>query len=504
MGTITDVDNSIVQADPGTDNGFFGGGYTSEAGTTHVVQREIPVLPPISLASLSHAQLGGYSLAYAVNYQDIDPANGTINVYGSRKTSEPIGTDFQMTTATGQGGLEPKVQQAIGNSYAHPNLLPTEAFTVKTRRFDEDDLDVEGIPFVDHSYLANKALWDDYFFSSLSPQPGNNPLFGGSGRNALEVARAFFFNNELLPNRRIRPHTDNLDPDKLANLFTQANDYTDGLADKIAAYLMVDGAFNINSTSVEAWKVLLSSLQGKPVAYLDGGVSPKVANTDADNTPMGTGILPRAAPILTADIIGPNQPPEQWLTGRVLTDDEIDELANAIVNQVKLRGPFLSLSEFINRRLDDYSAAEPYALKGALQAALDDPSVSINANFRSPRRILDDETSAITFAFPAAATGPIAYGSMPYVDQADVLQHFAEQLSPRGDTFIVRSYGDALDPSGKVIARAWCEAVVQRAPEYSDPSNEPHEKQATLTPANRDFGRKMKIISFRWLHPDEV
>jgi hypothetical protein len=52
-----------------------------------------------------------------------------------------------------------------------------------------------------------------------------------------------------------------------------------------------------------------------------------------------------------------------------LSDTEIDELAAAIVRQVKLRGPFLSLSEFVNRRLDPSDTA--LSAKGALQAALD-------------------------------------------------------------------------------------------------------------------------------------
>jgi hypothetical protein len=178
-----------------------------------------------------------------------------------------------------------------------------------------------------------------------------------------------------------------------------------------------------------------------------------------------------------------------------------------MVKQVKLRGPFLSLSEFVNRRLDDSNL--PFSLKGALQAALDDEDVAINANFREPGRMLDVETAAIGFEFPDAAKGPIAYGSAPYVDQADVLRHFSGQLTARGDTFVIRTYGDSIDSSGKIVARAWCEAVVQRTPDYVDSSpsttDEAHTKQADLiSEANKTFGRQFNIVSFRWLNPDEV
>jgi hypothetical protein len=434
-----------------------------------------------------------------------DPLNDQL-WHKTTRFNNPQGTDYQKTTATGQGGLGPHVMQAIGNSYAHPNIPAASAFTTKTRLLDMDVGEVRDVPFVDHSYLANKALWDEYFFSSIAPQPAKVLLYGASNnKTAKQVAEDFFFEDKPLPNRRIIPYQNQLDQTVLDSRFSEASQYTDGLADKIAAHLMVEGAFNINSTSVEAWKALLASLKGKPVAFLDGGIAPKEATT-AD-TPLATGILPNVKPIMTSDITSHSTPPEQWKTGRILTDNEIDLLAKAIVKQVKLRGPFLSLSEFINRRLDADPQKLPLSLKGALQAALDDDTVPINANFRLANRVLDSETAGITgFAFPEAAKGPIAYGSMAYVDQADVLRNFTEQLTPRGDTFVIRTYGDALDSKGNIVARAWCEAVVQRVPEYVNPEDAPQLKQAdpTLSTLSKNFGRRIQIIGFRWLNSDEI
>ncbi len=507
---MNSVLESMVQESQ-SGNGFYGGGYTTESGATHVVQQEIPVTPPISIATLSHARLGGFTLANEAPVAHGYTGQQMENLDGSMSNlDDPSGNlGFQRVTATGQGGLFPHALQAIGNSYANPNLSAGVAYDPTWKRLCDQDDGERNVTFADHSYLANKALWDEFFFSSITPQPGTVEIFGGSVRDAKQVATDFFFNDKLLPNRRMTPETTGMDSAELDTLFAAKNTYTNGLADKIAAHLMVEGGFNINSTSVDAWKVFFSSLKGKPIAYLDTGKIPKEANT-GNTVPIGMSALPNGLPASTADTEDPRDP-AQWKGLRGISEDEIDALAQAMVREVKKRGPFLSLSEFVNRRLDSNNPGG-VALKGALQAALDydgadgkGPEVTINKNFRSDARILDSETSSIPFAFPDAAKGPAAYGSSAYVDQADLLRQFAEQLTPRGDTFVIRTYGDSLDTKGKVVARAWCEAVVQRSPNYVDEADEPHIKTAVLnSDANKLFGRKIQIISFRWLNASEI
>jgi hypothetical protein len=108
-------------------------------------------------------------------------------------------------------------------------------------------------------------------------------------------------------------------------------------------------------------------------------------------------------------------------------------------------------------------------------------------------------------AFPEALEGPVAYGSAAYVDQADVLRNCAELLASRGDTFVIRTYGDALDANGNVQARASCEAVVQRVPEYISKEDPAHLKQSDLSAKeNKSFGRKLEIISLRFLSETEI
>ena len=65
--------------------------------------------------------------------------------------------------------------------------------------------------------------------------------------------------------------------------------------------------------------------------------------------------------------------------------------------------------------------------------------------------------------------------------------------------------GEARDSAGNVTARAWCEAVVQRVPEYLDEVDAPETAYAGLTSeANKTYGRKMRLVSFRWLSSDEI
>lgn len=488
---------SYVQISDG-DSGYHGGGSSPENGTTHVVQQHLPLAPPISIAALSHAQLGNFSLATE------PPAENW-----SALAHNPWSYDsYERVTATGFAGLAPHMLQAVGNSYAHPMIKAEEISDSWRRLFLQGAWNQAAypFPFVDHSYLANKALWDDYFFSSITPAPSGLSVFGGQSRTVEEAARGFLFEGKDLPNARMIPHTADLDASGFADLLTTYSQYKGGFADKIAAHMMVEGGFNVNSTSVTAWKALFSSLRGKPVAYLDSG---KAANGTTDieteeisGVPVAGGLLPNGKPY-TGSSADPADP-DQWTSWRELTDEEIGELAAAMVKQVRLRGPFLSLSEFVNRRLD--SSNKQLSLKGALQAALDDPSVSINEGFRSAARSISaSEASIMSPKFREALEGPVAYGSPAYVDQADILRNLAAQLSPRGDTFVIRTYGDSLDADGNVVARAWCEAVVQRLPEYIEGADAAHMKQSGLTsPANKLYGRKLSVIQFRWLHENEI
>ena len=94
----------------------------------------------------------------------------------------------------------------------------------------------------------------------------------------------------------------------------------------LAADLLVDGTFNVNSTSVDAWASQLASLRGQAVK----------------------GVIIRSRIVIRFLEYQSN---DTWSKIRKLSDKEINLLAYKIVEQVKLRGPFLSYADFVNRRL---------------------------------------------------------------------------------------------------------------------------------------------------------
>ncbi|MEJ6778783.1 MAG: hypothetical protein QNK86_04830, partial [Akkermansiaceae bacterium] len=289
-----------------------------------------------------------------------------------------------------------------------------------------------------------------------------------------------------------------------------------------ARHLMVDGSFNVNSTSVDAWQALFAGIQERKLVYRDDNGSLKTIEV-----PSGKRIaLSRLNTAITnqemddpADGVTLPDGRSAWSGVRFLNDFQLRKLAKECVKQVKMRGPFLNYSEFINRRLSDDELGTMGALQSAIDYDDDNPeSGSINYLFKSSSSymITENDLGGHAFNTPEAAVGSRLAGVPGYVIQSDLLKPLGNTLTVRDDTFRIRAYGESLDAKGNVIARAWCEAIVQRVPEYSDPTNEDHVAARTLdsqgnfvdnsalTNINRRFGRRFKIQSFRWLSKDEV
>jgi hypothetical protein len=194
---------------------------------------------------------------------------------------------------------------------------------------------------------------------------------------------------------------------------------------------------------------------------------------------------------------------------RELTESELKTLAQCIVDQVRLRGPYLSLSEFVNRRI---GADSPLTRVGALQAAIDEAKLNENFLAGSVTEIRPSDVADVkTYGYqnPAASTGNPAAGAPGWVMQGDLIRVLEPGATVRSDTFVIRVCGEATGKDGKVTARAYAEAVVQRFPEYLNPADRPSvnvwNSTNTSSPAeNKIFGRRMGLVSFRWLSPEEI
>ena len=394
-------------------------------------------------------------------------------------------------------------------------------------------------PRVDHAFAANLALWDGFYFSGLnllansytpsdtaSPWPngpdlpsdkdvvsdpqklalirqgvtGNASLFASiktaldSGSNPLANKRMTF-----IPDGRAPANL----PASLGSDRTLALTETDFPHPKyLARNSLYNGGFNVNSTSKTAWKAVLGALRGQKLPSASSGSGTTTALTKFSRAIGGTG----------------TDGSEPWTKHRELTDAQIDELAERVVAEVRGRGPFMSLADFINRRLVN---SEVYGLKGALQAAIDktewDGSQSRRINHNGitssggtfpaplapvpgsnnydpcvmkglgdnghPKSVFWMETSAYPkidpkLRFPSLkAMSPrndstkvtAGLGAAGIVTQMDVLNSVGPNLTARSDTFVVRAYGEALDGAGQVIGKAWIEVVVQRGMQYMMP-----------------------------------
>ena len=438
-------------------NGYLGGGRSAYDGVSQIVTHSVPRAPVLSLGALQHSLANGFTF--------LRPKAG----YASLNAREP---------------LLPQISHAIGNSLATPILGPsqTEGSLASSRR-----------PVADHSYLANRALFDDWFLSGIAPQVA--PLFGEK-RAQARVARDFLEGRKPLPNAHYRLRLGKEDAAAVLALLFRGETPTADAADRIAAYLSVEGMFNVNSTSVEAWKAMLGGLKGQSF------VVQEAAGGDALGRKQGNTVVaglqtPVDMPV-DAGNLGDVKEPAQWLGYRVLTDDDLAALARAIVREVRRRGPFLSLADFVNRRVGKDSAL---ARSGAIQAALDSTEVPINGPLLEGSR---RAPAAKALPFGEAEAGPAGYGMPGCVKQADILTPIAPVLSARSDTFRLRAYGERTAPDGRVLSRAWCEAVVEREADYVDPADPTQERDQDLVEVNRTFGRKFRVVSFRWLSPEEV
>lgn len=417
--------------------GFGGASNTLAGGRNHVMVYDVPRSPLVSIGQFQHAHLARYN-------------------------------------------FEPGF--VVGNSYANPRV-PLGA------TLNPSLGGTRGLTVTDVSYDVNKKLWDGYFFSTLGLD-----YVGGSGSSfdsAFDLKK-LASGESALPNPRMlfAPLQGDTKIDKILS------DHPERAPEAIASRILVKGAFNVNSTSKTAWKAVLASMGASELPVIN-------PQTRAVSWQNSQGVrFNRFGHVITNQGYekgGPGDENPFWQGWRSLSDAELDQLAGEIVKEVKERGPFRSMAEFVNR--NPKASNTQHQLKGALQGALDR---TINAGLPSTVGKAATQPTGSQFS-PAVTNENTAAGSASHLMQGDVLQSLAPVLQVRSDYFKIRTCGEALDASGKVIARAWCEAFVQRTSDYLDPQDPSYSNPTELAgAANKTFGRRYEVVSFRWLSSSEI
>ena len=318
-------------------------------------------------------------------------------------------------------------------------------------------------------------LFDRFFFSGLTPTV--TPSTEG---NAL-----------VLPNPLLR-----VAPRSATGTPTTVDDLRTALTARSSKFLLQGGAFNVNSTNVAAWAAVLRSVRFPAAAftYLDAdGATGTAAETGETPVTVQSGdaqffrFSQSAQETYKAELgfaagAGNTSAANTHLfrQGMITLDaDKVTALAAQIVALVRARhaasGPFRSLAEFLSPAPDTLDAAGGQI--SLLEKAIADAAINVDA-----------------------AGNPIEFSSQ-FLTQGDIMTALAPVLFPRSDTFVIRTYGEAVNPAtGATEGRAWAEATVQRTPEYFDPADDATVAPADLTSeANKTYGRRFKVVSFRWL-----
>lgn len=426
---------------------------------------------------------------------------------------------------------------AFAESFASPFLDRTEVFSkVSNDEYNKPLLYQNEL--VDISYMLNASMWDRFFLSTLS-----------------KGVTADFVAGMRLPNTRLFLTSTPEDKSELQG--------SEDSFKRAARYIAIDGPFNVNSASYEAWRAVLGGMLGTKKQALVG----KMVNSetqrydDPDNffMPNPGDMNPLVAPDKRVSDGGRGE----YITyldtcvGRMISESEIDQLAREVVQEVKRRAPFFSLADFVNRRLAEYESGEDedslsirfQGIMGTLSAAIQRavweearPHTFFNDDYMD--RYVDRKNNiggeggkinsfvklannisaydkgeirnnmvdlgeqvrkneqeylehAITVPRVSKKTSNRAKHIPGMLSQADLLSMLGPTITVRGDTFVVRAYGESKNPFTQGVAKAYCEAVVQRVAEPVDPMDE---YEAPLS----EFGRKFKVVSFKWLTPSEL
>ncbi|NBV53201.1 MAG: hypothetical protein EBR83_06740 [Verrucomicrobia bacterium] len=395
--------------------------------------------------------------------------------------------------------------------------------------------------------MANSAIYDRFFLSGAAPVI-NRAKVVTETKPLTTVLDEFAAGTGRFANPRTKLFTTR-DP---VTVRTMLADHR-----RIAGTILSDGMFNVNSTSVDAWAALLASAKRNVM----GSATELLPGSDKNAR------FPRAVRADSADYNYKYafSDKKAWTGLATLDDAQIKLLAKSIVEEtrmrirynhryqygikngldvhyvIKNRGvevplPYIGLAQFVNR-FNCGQYPNQVSFQGCLQNAIlradvDGANLSNrNSPMTSAPYYDENKLTAVPSNF-----GP---GLIPYVTngynvnaadprtgtykshslraaptslmQSDILEAVGSSLSTRSDTFVIRCYGDVTDPldASRTLAGCWIEAVVQRIPEFCDPSQPPETEvckssdgqlhNPLLNQINRTLGRRFVILSTRTL-----
>ena len=461
----------------------------------------------LSLGNLRHAQLSPFSWhpTYIVGHSLADfhapfDASSHSEHFEESYSDGKVNTGWDFAVGGGNNG-SPYSHGARVSSVDSDSLMQIGKYKTSIELNGTTVTHADEHLVYDISYEVNQNLWDHFFFSGMQM---NSSADGFEWNFAGETP---------LHQLRYQAHqSTTIDKESIEGKLSSSLDHGFWLN----GYLLQNkAAFNVNSTSVEAWTAFLSGLRAIDRNGIKAGDDSIISRL---RNPSGAAI--------TADV--DVESPDGWKGSRKLTDVEISNLATNIVREVKLRGPFVSLSDFVNRRLAPKSDKSSY--RGALESAIMESGLNDNFNNSTYLTTTGSQNDNNHEDFKPdldKQTKSKAWGIPGFITQADILEPFAPAMTVRGDVFVIRCYGEARSFSGEVTATAYLEAIVERTAEYvsstpvetaslnpgSNRATDPALKldyrtgkleQGNLSDVNKKYGRKFVIKSVRWMSKDEI
>ncbi len=361
----------------------------------------------------------------------------------------------------------------------------------------------------DIAYEVNHNLWDAYFLSGLKLKKDGSAFRGDGSWNTNIIRTNYRRGSEKEIEDLLRSE------DSLSYGFWQN-----------AQHLSYRGMFNVNSVSVPAWRAFLSTNLAKSRPLAGGGRAEAAVSYSRYRRAQKQGDSTTVSP----------QHEEAWQGARQLTAEETKRLAEAIVAVVKERGPFLSMSDFINRRLAP--AQREASRSGTLEHAIAQAELNAQVDSKFDTSTVDElakgskdnnlalfsksylydleQEGAKSDEKRTAQPDSKAWGLPGYMIQSDLLECLAPAMTVRGDSFTVRAYGES-SSLGVIHAKAYLEARVMRSTSYlRNDQNAPTEsalvinkqtgavEKGNLSTLNERHGRRFQIISTRWLSESDI